>query len=85
MKQVRSFQTSDGKLFTESQREDAEQHELVIKIRGILQTYGRNGTLSATDVAMVIAQNQDEVFETLGAYRRTMASVKAAKTQRAGK
>lgn len=75
MKQVRSFETKDGKLFTD--RTEAENHELMLNIRGFLQSQGRGGSLSATDVATVIAQKQDDIYTIIGKYRKTMAGIKS--------
>ncbi len=76
MKQVKSFETADGKLFTD--RIEAEGHELMINVRGLLQSQGRGtGSLSATDVALVLAKEQDSLYNILGKYRRTVAGVKS--------
>jgi hypothetical protein len=76
MKQVKSYQTKDGRLFNE--RIEAENHELMLNIRGFLHTSGRSGNLSSTDVASIIASNQDAVYSILGKYRKTMAGIKSA-------
>jgi hypothetical protein len=76
MKQVKSYQTKDGRLFNE--RTEAENHELMLNIRGFLHTSGRSGNLSSTDVASIIASNQDAVYSILGKYRKTMAGIKSA-------
>jgi hypothetical protein len=76
MKQVKSYQTKDGKLFND--RIEAENHELMLNIRGFLHTSGRSGSLSSTDVASIIASNQDAVYSILGKYRKTMAGIKSA-------
>lgn len=75
MKQVRSYETKDGKLFTD--RIQAENHELMINIRGFLNSSGKGGTLSATDVATFIAMKQDDFYNILGKYRRTVAGVRS--------
>jgi hypothetical protein len=75
MKQVKSYQTKDGRLFNE--RTEAENHELMLNIRGFLHTSGRSGNLSSTDVASIIASNQDAVYSILGKYRKTMAGIKS--------
>ena len=79
MKQVKSYKTNDGRLFDD--RVQAENHELMINIRGFLQSSGKGGSLSATDVATFLAQKQDKVYDIIGKYRRTMASIKGAKTK----
>jgi dsDNA-binding SOS-regulon protein len=75
MKQVKSFETKDGKLFTD--RLEAEGHELMLNIREFLQTQGRGGYLSDTDVAYVLAQKQDDLYNILVKYRKTMAGIKS--------
>jgi len=79
MKQVKSFETKDGRLFND--RVQAENHELMINIRGFLQSSGKGGSLSATDVATFLAQKQDNVYNIIGKYRKTMAGIKSIKAQ----
>jgi len=76
MKQVKSYQTKDGKLFND--RIEAENHELMLNIRGFLHSSGRSGSLSSTDVASIIANNQDAVYSIIGKYRKTMAGIKSS-------
>jgi len=77
MKQVKSYETKDGKLFTD--RLQAEQHELMLNIRGFLQSSGKGqGSLSATDVATFLMMNQDPLYDILGKYRRVVAGVKSS-------
>jgi hypothetical protein len=75
MKLVKVFETKDGKLFND--REVAEKHELMVNIRGFLQSNGKGGNLTATDVATFLAQRQDEVYEVIAKYRRTLAGIKS--------
>ena len=77
MKQVKSYQTKDNRLF--DNREQAENHELMLNIRGFLQSSGKGGSLSATDVATFLAQKQDNVYNIIGKYRRSMAGIKSKK------
>ena len=64
MKQVKSYETKDGKLFTD--RLQAEQHELMLNIRGFLQSNGKGqGSPSATDVATFLMMNQDPLYNIL--------------------
>ena len=79
MKQVRAFETKDGKVFND--RVKAENHELMINFRGLLQSQGRGGSLNATDVATVLAKQHEQVYNLISSYRRTMGSIKAAKTR----
>jgi hypothetical protein len=76
MKQVKSYETKDGKLFMD--RLQAEQHELMLNIRGFLQSSGKGqGSLSATDVATFLMMNQDPLYDILGKYRRTVGGIKS--------
>lgn len=76
MKQVKSFETKDGKLFTD--RIAAEGHELMLNTRGLIQTKIKTqSTFTTTQVAEFIRDNQEEVFQTLQKYRRTMAGIKS--------
>ena len=75
MKQVKSYQTKDGRLF--NNRIEAENHELMLHIRGFLHTSGRSGSLSSTDVASLLASNQDSIYNIIGKYRKTMAGLKS--------
>lgn len=76
MQQVRVFKTEDGTLFQD--HASAVTHELMIKIRGIIQSHTRGTSFSPTEIATLIAKEQDKVFDTLGKYRRTMGSIKGA-------
>jgi hypothetical protein len=53
----------------------------MIKLRGIIQSHTRSPSLSATEIAQLLTKEQDKVFDTLGKYRRTMGSIKAAATR----
>lgn len=75
MKYVKSYQTKDGRLFGD--RVEAENHELMLNIRGFLHTAGRSGSLSSTDVATLIVANQNDIYTLIGKYRKTMAGVKS--------
>jgi hypothetical protein len=79
MKLVKVFETKDGKLFND--REVAEKHELMVNIRGFLQSSGKGGNLTATDVATFLAQKQNEVYEVIAKHRRTMAGIKSNKAK----
>jgi hypothetical protein len=78
MQQVKVYKTEDGQLFQDHGA--AVTHELMIKIRGIVQSHIRSSSLSPTEVATLIAKEQDKMFDVLGKYRRTMASIKGAAT-----
>jgi hypothetical protein len=76
MKQIKSFQTRDNKIFVD--RIQAENHELMLNIRGFLQSEGKGqGSLSATDVATFLMMNQEPLYDIIGKYRRTVAGVKS--------
>ena len=75
MQQVKSFKTKDGRLFDD--RIQAENHELMLNIRGFLQSSGKGGNLTATDVAVFLSQHQNPLYDILGKYRRTMAGIKS--------
>jgi DNA-directed RNA polymerase specialized sigma54-like protein len=79
MQQVKVFKTEDGTLFQD--HGSAVTHELMIKLRGIIQSHTRSPSLSATEIAQLLTKEQDKVFDTLGKYRRTMGSIKAAATR----
>lgn len=79
MEQVRVYKTKDGQLF--DNRNNAETHELMLNLRGIIQNHVKGTNFTPTEVATILSKEQDKVFETLGKYRRTMASLKAATTR----
>jgi hypothetical protein len=79
MKQIRVYQTKDGQTFND--RITAETHELMIKIRGIIQNHVKGEQFSPTEMAKIMVANQTEVFDIIGKYRRTVASVKGAQTK----
>lgn len=79
MKQVKSYETKDGKLFTD--RTQAENHELFINIRGFLQSNGLSGNLTPTEVATLLAKQQTQVYDLIGKYRRTIAAIQSSKSK----
>jgi hypothetical protein len=76
MEQVRVFKTEDGTMFQD--RGAAVTHELMINIRGIIQSHVRGNSFTSTEMAKLIADNQDKVFNVIGKYRKTMGSIKGA-------
>jgi len=67
MKQVKSFQTSDGTLFPN--RLNALYHEQKIDLRGVLQEHTKNALISTTDVAAILAANSEKVSAILHRYK----------------
>ena len=76
MEQIKVFKTKDGQLFQD--RSSAETHELMVNIRGIIQNHVKGSSFSPTEIATLIAKEQNKVFDTISKYRRTMGSIKAA-------
>jgi len=74
MEQVRVYKTIDGTLFND--RIAAEGHELMINIRGIIQSHIKTNSLTPTEVANLFVKEQDKMFNTITKYRRTMAGIK---------
>jgi hypothetical protein len=74
MEQVRVYKTKDGKLFND--RIAAEGHELMINIRGVIQSHVKGSSFTPTVIAEILAKEQDNVFNTITKYRRTMAGIK---------
>lgn len=79
MKQVRVFQTRDGQTFTD--RTIAEQHELMLNLRAIIQKQVNGNSFSSTEIAKIFTDRQDDVFAVIGKHRKTMGSIKAAATR----
>lgn len=80
MKQVKSFETLDGKLFTD--RVEAETHELGIKIRGHIQTnhkspIGNTPTFTPTQIGEYVSKHSEEIYELIMKYRRTLQGIKS--------
>ncbi len=82
MEQIKVFKTKDNQLFQD--RASAETHELMLTIRGIIQSHVKGTSFTPTEMASLIAKEQDKVFDVIGKYRRTMGSIKAAATSRIG-
>lgn len=81
MKQVKSFQTSDSKLFTD--KVAALKHEFGLEIRGLIQT-GNNfpqnkDCYTASQIADILVKNAPEVTKIIGKYRSQITV--AAKNQ----
>ena len=80
MKITRMFEASDGTVFKETERVKAEEHELMIKFRGLIQTHIRGDSFSPTEIAKIFSQKNESVYEIILKHRRTMGSIKAAET-----
>jgi len=80
MKITRMFEASDGTVFKETERVKAEEHELMIKLRGLIQTHVRGDSFSPTEIAKIFSQKNESVYEIILKHRRTMGSIKAAET-----
>lgn len=74
MEQIKVYKTKDGTLHQD--RASAETHELMINFRGIIQSHVKGTSFSPTEIASILAKEQDNVFQTIGKYRRTMAGIK---------
>lgn len=75
MKQISVFQTDDGQMFAD--RAEANEHQLVIDIRGILNRANERSVTRKTP-EQIIASQCDEVFERLKKFRASRGSIKAA-------
>ena len=82
MKITKMFEASDGTVFKESDRVKAEEHELMIKLRGIIQTHVRGDSFSPTEIAKIFSNKNESVYEVILKHRRTMGSIKAAATSK---
>ena len=80
MKVSKVFEASDGTLFKESERVKAEEHELMLRLRGLIQTHVRCDSFSPTEIARIFSQKNENVYEIILKHRRTMGSIKAAET-----
>jgi len=80
MKQIVAFQTSDKKTFTS--RIDAENHEMMIFIRGVVQSKGISAQPSITEMAEIIVKNQDAIYARLQKFRRTLQGLEQAAQQK---
>lgn len=80
MNQIKVFQTKDGTLFHD--RGKAESHELMLSLRGLIQTQDRSSTFTPTQMASFITDNQDKIFDNIRKYRNTMNSLKGAETKK---
>lgn len=84
MKKISSFQTADGKLFTDSL--EAAQHEFSLTMRGFFQSnnnLGNTGAITVTQVSETISKHFREFKMLLDAHTRTVASIAAARTKKA--
>lgn len=83
MKKINSFQTADGKLFTDSL--EAAQHEFSLTMRGFFQSrnnLGNTGAITVTQVAETISKAFPEFKKLLDAHTRSIASIAAARTKK---
>ena len=79
MEQVKVYKTKDGQLFHD--RPNAETHELMVNIRGLIQSHVKGESFTPTEISRILCKEQDRLFDLLGKYRRTMGSIKAASTR----
>lgn len=82
MKITKMFEASDGTVFKESDRMKAEEHELMIKLRGIIQTHVRGDSFSPTEIARIFSNKNESVYEVILKHRRTMGGIKSAATSK---
>jgi hypothetical protein len=75
MEHVKVYKTKDGTLHQD--RSSAETHELMLNLRGIIQSHVRGTSFSPTEIANILAKEQQSVYDTLGKFRRTMAGIKS--------
>lgn len=77
IKQIPSFQTTDGKLF--ASRPEALTHQLMVDARGLMQSnsLGKLGNPSVTDMATFVAAHADELYPLLQKYREKMRRIAA--------
>lgn len=85
MKITKMFEASDGTVFKECDRMKAEEHELMIKLRGIIQTHVRGDSFSPTEIAKIFSNKNESVYEIILKHRRTVGSIKAAVTSKKNK
>lgn len=76
MKEVKVFKTDDGMIHQD--KGSAMTHELMLNLRGIIQSHVRGTSFSPTEIASILSKEQQAVFDTLGKYRRTMAGIKGS-------
>lgn len=78
IKQVSSFQTSDGELFTN--KLDATQHEFKITLRGLIQSNTTNNSLTIGQMVDILAKDavsfKDAILKHQQIIRGIQSSVK---------
>ena len=76
IKSVRSLQTSDGKIFSPEQKEDALKHEFMLSMRGLIHTAiggtRAGGNVSTTEMASVLVSRADEFINALRKNREAL-------------
>lgn len=75
IKEVKVFQTEDGKKFNE--KGDAVAHEFALQLRGVIQSHTRAMSFSPLECAAIIAEEQDKIFTLLTKFRKEIKKYKA--------
>ena len=78
MKEVKSYQTTDMQLFTN--REEAMKHELMLTLRGLIQSatvnFSPTNTITVTQASKAVIDNLGKVNEALVKYNTSMRRMK---------
>ncbi len=74
---VKAFKTEDGQKFED--REEAETHALMLKIRGLIQSLTGGGSFTPTQIAQILTENCDTLHTAIGKYKKVVNSVRKVK------
>lgn len=77
MKQVPSYQTNDGRLFTD--KGEALTHEFTLEMKGFIQVknhLNRTNAITVGDVATTLTANFPEVYKMMKYHNQRLAALK---------
>ena len=76
IKQIKSFQTSDGALHPDKIK--ALTHEFKLELRGLFQSFDNKINLTSTDAAAIISCNSDKFVDLINKYKVAINKSKGA-------
>ena len=79
MTTIQAFKTSDGTVFPEDQRREAEEHETKIKMKGIIQSSVRGTSFTPGEIADIMIRDIDTVLATLMDFKKTCKRIDLTK------
>lgn len=82
MKIVKRYETEDGKIF--DCKLQAEKHEVMIALRGIIQSNGLGKEASPTAILTNLVEDFDKTYSVLSSFKKKYGAIKGAQKRAIG-